>query len=240
MTQQITRNLLTRLAKSVSGDMRHTQKLDAFAAVLGYPDQTAMMADLKRKEAQEPETPAKQKGDEPEGTKVFANVHTDDYRVDVWADITPWLRIASIKELVALAHIDYRGDYAADEIYHFLEQHGDPDAVRVADYLSTDPLMPDGDPVGFEVVAERDTILPWLSVHRPDAWAALIADEIRREEGDVGADDLEALIVRVKEDTSNAAEVSGDPLVWLLLNGSTREEVEDFLSTRAHGFGPGT
>lgn len=46
----ITRNLLTRMAKSVKGDMKHTQKLDAFAAVLGYPDQTAMMGDLKTKE----------------------------------------------------------------------------------------------------------------------------------------------------------------------------------------------
>lgn len=46
----ITRNLITRMAKSVKGDMKHTQKLDAFAAVLGYPDQTAMMGDLKTKE----------------------------------------------------------------------------------------------------------------------------------------------------------------------------------------------
>lgn len=47
----ITADVLTRMAKSVSGEMRHTQKLDAFAKVLGYPDQTALMGDLKKRAA---------------------------------------------------------------------------------------------------------------------------------------------------------------------------------------------
>lgn len=43
---RITPDLLGRLAAAVTPEMRHTQKLDAFAAVLGFPHQTALMRTL--------------------------------------------------------------------------------------------------------------------------------------------------------------------------------------------------
>ena len=49
---------LTKLAKAIPSNMKHTQKLDAFAKILGYPDQTALMFDLKRKEALAAPAPA--------------------------------------------------------------------------------------------------------------------------------------------------------------------------------------
>lgn len=55
MSIEISKKTISALAKSVSGDMKHTQKLDAFARVLGFRDQTAMMGSLKAAEPAAPE-----------------------------------------------------------------------------------------------------------------------------------------------------------------------------------------
>lgn len=57
MSIEISKKTLTALAKSVTGDMKHTQKLDAFAKVLGFKDQTALMGTLKAAEAAAPQVP---------------------------------------------------------------------------------------------------------------------------------------------------------------------------------------
>lgn len=50
----LNRRSLSAIAKSVSGEMKHTEKLDAIAKALGYKDQTAIMAALKAAEAAAP------------------------------------------------------------------------------------------------------------------------------------------------------------------------------------------
>ncbi|WP_411839749.1 hypothetical protein [Paracoccus sp. ME4] len=58
MSIDITKKTITAMAKSVTGDMKHTQKLDAFARVLGYKDQTALMGMLKAQDAAAAPQPA--------------------------------------------------------------------------------------------------------------------------------------------------------------------------------------
>lgn len=58
MSIDLTNKTITAMAKSVTGDMRHTQKLDAFARVLGYKDQTALMGMLKAQDAAAAPQPA--------------------------------------------------------------------------------------------------------------------------------------------------------------------------------------
>ena len=70
-----------------------------------------------------------------QGEPVLVEMHSDDFHVQVHADARPWLAQASEKDLTDLSEIDYGGDYAADEIYHFLEEKGDKDARQLAAYL---------------------------------------------------------------------------------------------------------
>ena len=230
MTNEITRNLLTRLAKSVTGEMKHTQKLDAFAKVLGYPDQTALMADLKSKEtmlAKNAPSALAEKGE-----PVMIEVHTDDQAVRILMDARPWLAQATEKELIELSTIDYRGDYAADDIYHYLVSINDKDANLVANYLATSPRMLNGDRVGFEVIADEDEVLGWLKENRRGAWAAMIAHQIIREHDGINSAYLDDLVI--DSVSGNASEINNGgvdvQLLWLLNNGYTRDHIERELS----------
>lgn len=229
MTNEITRNLLTRLAKSVSGDMKHTQKLDAFAKVLGYPDQTALMADLKRKEeAPVSYTPLPL----PDlGEPVMIHVRADNHAFEVTLDARPWLIQATEKELIELSTIDYHGDYAADEIYYYLEGIGDKDTRHMADYLAIAPDMPNGDPVGFEVSAEEDEVLGWLKEHRREAWTAVVSHQMQREL-DIYETDLDEMVTDSVSGSASDINNGGVDmqLLWLLNNGYTREDIERELS----------
>lgn len=50
MPVQLTRRNLSAIAKSISGEMKHTAKLDAIAGVLGYSNHAALMSTLKAEE----------------------------------------------------------------------------------------------------------------------------------------------------------------------------------------------
>lgn len=128
-----------------------------------------------------------------QGEPVLVEMHSDDFRVEVTVDARPWLAQASEKDLIKLSGIDYRGDYAADEIYHFLESRGDPDVARLSVYLDTRPTM-GRDPVGFEVAGDETSILAWLETHRPAAWAAVVANSIERA-FDIEEEALDDLVI---------------------------------------------
>lgn len=195
-----------------------------------------------------------------QGEPVLVEMHSDDFHVQVHADARPWLAQASDKDLSELSEIDYGGDYAADEIYHFLESTGDEDARKLADYLSTGPTMA-GDTVGFEVHAEGDEIKAWLQEYRPAAWAALIAHEIEREH-DIEAEWLSEMVIEVAMEAAteelNAlddadAEADGDEILgrgektasdvnnsgvrgqmeWLLQQGVSRDDIEEAIEKAA-------
>lgn len=96
---------------------------------------------------------------------VGAYAYSDDRRIEVSIDARPWLYSATRQDIQKMEAIDWGGDYAADEVYLAAEAAGCPEAKRLADYLATNPLMPNGDRVGFEVHMDREEVLEvfeWL------------------------------------------------------------------------------
>ena len=89
MSINITRKTLGALAKSVTGEMKHSQKLDAFAKVLGFRDQTALMGTLKTAGAAAPpapEQPAVLRGEEAMARHVEAALikARDGWNAEAW------------------------------------------------------------------------------------------------------------------------------------------------------------
>lgn len=107
---------------------------------------------------------------------VVAFVHSDDRKIEIAVDARHFLRDATAEEIKALLDCDCRGDYAADEIFVAAEVAGDASAKRLAAYLNSDVRMPNGDSMGFEVIAWTDEVTAWLEKNRPDVLA-----EARRE-----------------------------------------------------------
>ena len=127
------------------------------------------------------------------GEEVPAEAHSDDFMVEVILDARPFLASASEKELLELRGIDWRGDYAADAVYHAAEAEGDGQAAVLASYLAKRPTMPNGDTVGFEVVCDEEKMMAWLKAHRPDAYAAVAAAEIQSKY-DIEGSELDDLV----------------------------------------------
>lgn len=123
---------------------------------------------------------------------VQASAHSDDRVKEISFDARPFLARAGEDELLGLREIDWRGDYAADAVYHAACAAGDYDAMKLEAYLAGGPTMPDGDTVGFEVVCDETDMLAWLRAHRPEMHAAVMAAEFRSiyEIGEGDLDDL--------------------------------------------------
>lgn len=94
---------------------------------------------------------------------IRAEVHDDEFRTSARFDATAWFEQASDTEILDLAKIDWRGDYAADAVAEFFEGHniGTPDTVddvfKAVNVLDT----------GFEVSVEPDDAIRWVEKNRP-------------------------------------------------------------------------
>lgn len=118
------------------------------------------------------------------GEEVPTEAHSDDFKTQVVFDARPFLASATESELRDLRDIDWRGDYAADAVYHAAEAAGDSQAGQLASYLATRPIMPNGDTVGFEVVCDEESMMAWLKAYRPDMHAAVAAEESMEPDDD--------------------------------------------------------
>jgi hypothetical protein len=98
---------------------------------------------------------------------VRAEVHTDDHRMEVDFDASPWFVQATNEDIAALAKIDWGGDYAADAVALFMEaRHTGVEDLFA--YLAKRPTMGKDDPVGFECHVNADDARQWLATHRPE------------------------------------------------------------------------
>ena len=115
-----------------------------------------------------------------EGSPTFvipANVHTDDFVLQVPFDARDWFLQASKDQIVALAAINWTGNRAADEVAEFARLLN-PAVDRVFAYLRLTNHDKNGnDMVGFEVFVEAIAALEWLKQERPDV-AALLTDDV--------------------------------------------------------------
>lgn len=100
------------------------------------------------------------------GPAIKAEVHSDDRAESAEFDALPWFRVASDDEIVALAGIDYGGDYAADEVAQGVSDEG---VRRVLNYAAARKQM------GFEVYVNEEAALNWIENERPHLLARIEA-----------------------------------------------------------------
>jgi len=128
------------------------------------------------------------------GEPVHVEAHSDDFVVKVQFDGRAWLAQAELSEILSLADIGFRGDYAADDVYHHAVGVNDPDVQPLVNYLLKDPVMPNGDTCGFEVVVDEDQALEWLALARPDVHARIMVTRFIAESEGITATALDDLI----------------------------------------------
>ncbi len=99
--------------------------------------------------------------------KIRAEVHGDDFAYTAKFDASPWFQIATQEEIVALAAIDWGGDYAADEVARFFEVR--PGYDDVGDVFNDAARRK----TGFECHVHDGDAKIWLNEFRPDVFAAV-------------------------------------------------------------------
>lgn len=94
---------------------------------------------------------------------IRAEVHDDDFRTSSRFDATEWFEQASDKEILDLAKIDWRGDYAADVVAEFFEGHHVGTPATVDDVFQAVNVLD----TGFEVSVEPEDAIRWVEKNRP-------------------------------------------------------------------------
>lgn len=92
---------------------------------------------------------------------VPCEAHSDDHRVSVTFDAGPYLPKLSAAEIQELTSCGFSGCYAADAVYEWARDSGDPRVQELSDYLDFvskhEIRMPySDDPIGFEVEVDED------------------------------------------------------------------------------------
>lgn len=96
---------------------------------------------------------------------IPAEVHTDDLETEAEFDAEPWFTQASDEEIIALAGINWGGDYAADDVAAFFEETND-EVGAVFDHAR-------GSDEGFECHVNGQAAIKWIEQNRPTVLTAL-------------------------------------------------------------------
>lgn len=92
---------------------------------------------------------------------INAEVHSDDYAIEVSFDAAQWFRMADDEAIVALAGCEWRGDYPADRVARESAVWF-PEIGKVFDHRNGNE-----DLSGFECSVDRESATAWLTVNRP-------------------------------------------------------------------------
>lgn len=94
---------------------------------------------------------------------IRAEAHSDDYRVEVRFDATEAFRAMTDEEIIALADVDWGGDYEADAVAEHFEQTA---TRELFDYTAIS-----GE--GFECHVNEGDALAWLKVNRSSLYRVI-------------------------------------------------------------------
>lgn len=106
------------------------------------------------------------------GPQIKAKVFNDRQTNVIEFNAAPWFAQAQYEDILALASIDWRGDYESDAVAQFFEKTNDEIANLFA-YCHASQTS--SDPEGFECVVNGDDALAWLKLHRNDVWLIIQA-----------------------------------------------------------------
>jgi len=101
---------------------------------------------------------------------IIAEVHSDDRIVEVEFDASAWFKQASDKEILALADIEWGGNYEADNVASFYE--ATPDVAEMFDYVHL--LNSRSITMGFECNVDESSAMTWLKTNKQDIWAQIL------------------------------------------------------------------
>jgi hypothetical protein len=93
---------------------------------------------------------------------IKAEVHSDDYAVEITFDAVEWFEQASDADITALMKCDFGGDYAADAVADFF-RNGVTKPLFF--YLAIHPRSPGGSH-GFECYVDSNQAETWIEANR--------------------------------------------------------------------------
>jgi len=104
-----------------------------------------------------------------------AEVHTDDFVIQVRFDAEPWFRQADDSQILELARCGYGGDYPADDVARFFENtNTSPEIRRLFEYLDVIRNLPEKkDCCGFECHVDAMAAKKWILSYRPGLYELL-------------------------------------------------------------------
>ncbi len=95
---------------------------------------------------------------------ISAEVHSDDYKVEIHFDATEYFQAASGSDLVDLVRCGWGGDYPGDYVALHFESR---ETASLFEYLSLRPEMY-GESVGFECHVDEGDAMAWIAQNRPE------------------------------------------------------------------------
>ena len=101
---------------------------------------------------------------------IKAEVHSDDYAVEIVFDAVSWFKQASRKEIIELVKCGFGGDYPADYVAEFYEKNQTKDLFQYLHILNKEPNFE----CGFECHVDQDPALRWLRKNRPKIYKELV------------------------------------------------------------------
>jgi len=100
---------------------------------------------------------------------IAAGAHSDDYKVNVKFDATPWFEQSTDNELSALIECDFGGDAPADKVVKYVANAGDENVKDLFVYLDIvnrhDKSLGN---MGFESQVDEDSAVSWIKANRPE------------------------------------------------------------------------
>lgn len=101
---------------------------------------------------------------------------TDDYKLEARFDALKFFEQAIEVDLIELVRQGFGGDFAADYVAQYMQDHDE--GVRVIfEYLASGPQR-QGDPVLYVCHVEAAAALKWLKDNRPTIWQKLIENDL--------------------------------------------------------------
>jgi len=95
---------------------------------------------------------------------IRARCYSDDRRIEVKFDATPWFAKATNDEITSLSECGFGGDYAADEVAIWMANHDD-EIARMFQYIEA--VTSHRHREGFECFVDEESATAWVKANRP-------------------------------------------------------------------------
>jgi hypothetical protein len=160
--------ILSKFTRSIGKPLKASHAQEAIARIHEFRDWRTLVATEKIDDARSALVT--------QGPAVMAEGHTDDRRVELSFDATPWFAQASDESILALSYVGWGGDYESDNVLEwFTDKPGYEQVADLFKYVNTVQTHQAAweDPMGFECNIEAADAMAWLKLNRPLVFARI-------------------------------------------------------------------